>query len=320
MKKIMILALAFSVLFSAPSCKRRPLSDADYNVNVVFNIDQNILNGPEMTEPEMMRVAFFDHNNGNLVAQAYLSPQGGQVSVLPGRSYDVLAYNFGTQVTFIQNENNFGRISATTNQIADSFKSKLKSRGTRSPGDETEETIVYDPDHLFVGRLMNVDMPARSVESPEVTLTIDCQTVVQSWILCVNKIKGAQYVGSISAVITGLSQYHSLGPGNRSEEVASVFFDVRNLDRDGFLDARFNTFGRSPKRGERQILSLVITDVAGKGYIFNVDISDQFIDNPRQYILVNTDDIEIPEPEHKEGGGLAPSVDEWKDINTNINI
>ena len=168
MKKIMILALALTVLFSAPSCKRRPLSDADYNVNVVFNIDQNILNGPEMTEPEMMRVAFFDHNNGNLVAQAYLPPQGGQVSVLPGRSYDVLAYNFGTQVTFIQNENNFGRISATTNQIADSFKSKLKSRGTRSPGDETEEAIVYDPDHLFVGRLMNVDMPARSVESPEV--------------------------------------------------------------------------------------------------------------------------------------------------------
>lgn len=135
MKKIMILALALTVLFSAPSCKRRPLSDADYNVNVVFNIDQNILNGPEMTEPEMMRVAFFDHNNGNLVAQAYLPPQGGQVSVLPGRSYDVLAYNFGTQVTFIQNENTFGRISATTNQIADSFKSKLKSRGTRSPGD-----------------------------------------------------------------------------------------------------------------------------------------------------------------------------------------
>lgn len=189
MKKIMILALALTVLFSAPSCKRRPLSDADYNVNVVFNIDQDILNGPEMTEPEMMRVAFFDHNNGNLVAQAYLPPLGGQVSVLPGRSYDVLAYNFGTQVTFIQNENNFGHISATTNQIADSFKSKLKSRGTRSPGDETEETIVYDPDHLFVGRLMNVDMPARSVESPEVTLTIDCQTVVQSWILCVNKIK-----------------------------------------------------------------------------------------------------------------------------------
>ena len=44
MKKIMILALALTVLFSAPSCKRRPLSDADYNVNVVFNIDQNILN------------------------------------------------------------------------------------------------------------------------------------------------------------------------------------------------------------------------------------------------------------------------------------
>lgn len=58
MKKIMLLALALTVLFSAPSCKRRPLSDADYNVNVVFNIDQDILNGPEMTEPEMMSVLY----------------------------------------------------------------------------------------------------------------------------------------------------------------------------------------------------------------------------------------------------------------------
>lgn len=80
MKKIMILALALSVLFSAPSCKRRPLSDADYNVNVVFNIDQNILNGPEMTEPEMMRVAFFDHNNGNLVCPG-ISPSSGRPGV-----------------------------------------------------------------------------------------------------------------------------------------------------------------------------------------------------------------------------------------------
>lgn len=321
MKKAISLIIAAAVLLTLGACKRRPLSVADYSVNVVINIDKDIVNYRVPGDPELMRVAFFDHEDGHLMTQAFLPAQGGKVNVIPGRTYDVLVYNFDTEVTYIRDENSFLKILATTNTISDAFKSKLKSRGTKSPTkDDEDETIVYDPDHLFVGRLNTVDMPARSVDSPEITLTVDCETVVQSWILEVDKIKGAEYIGSISAVITGLSEYNRISTGLKSRDFASVFFDIQSIGKDGILTTKFNTFGENPDVSEPQILSLVITDTAGKGYIFNVDVSSQFPDNKEQIIRVKTDEIIIPEPEKQGGGGLAPSVDEWKDIVSEIII
>lgn len=341
MKRFVSMLIAALLLFSLGSCKRRPLTVADYSVNVVINIDKDIVNYRVSHDPELMRVAFFDHEDGHLMTQAFLPPEGGKVNVIPGRTYDVLVYNFDTEVTLIKDENSFSKIIATTNTISDAFKSKLKSRGTKSPTkntvssaddvkspddaksdtkDDDDETIVYDPDHLYVGRLNTVEMPARSVDSPEVTLTVDCETVVQTWILEVDKIKGAEYIGSISAVITGLSEFNKISTGLRSKDYASVFFDIQSIGKDGILTTKFNTFGENPEVTEPQILSLVITDTGGKGYIFNVDVSSQFPDNKEQIIRVKTDDIVIPEPEKKGGGGIAPSVDEWKDIVSEIII
>lgn len=320
MKRIVILIVAALVLLSLDSCKRRPLTTADYSVKVDIDIDRDIVNYQMPHDPQLMRVAFFDHETGRLVTQAFLPPAGGEVNVLPERTYDILVYNFDTEVTLIKDEDDWRKILATTNTISDAFKSKLKSRGTKSTTDEKEEEIVYDPDHLYVGRLNSVELPSRSVDSPEITLKVDCETVVQTWILEVDKIKGAQYIGSISAVITGLSEYNRIPTGQRSKEYASVFFDIQSIGQDGILRTKFNTFGENPEAGERQILSLVITDTSGKGYIFNVDVTDQFPGNKDQIIRVKTDEIDIPEPEKKGGGGLAPSVDEWKDIVSNITI
>lgn len=324
MKRTMQILIAAVMLLSLFSCHRRPLTTADYTVRLDINIDRDIVNYEMPRDPEIMRVAFYDHNTGQLFTQAFLPPTGGEVNIVPERTYDILVYNFDTEVTLIKDENDWTKILATTNTISDAFKSKLKSRGTKSPMTDADadkdEEIVYDPDHLFVGRLNEVNIPARSVDSPEITLRVDCKSVVQTWLLEVNNIKGAQYVASISAVITGLSQHHKISRDLRSKEFASVFFDIQRLDRGGILMTKFNTFGMNPEAGEKQILSLVITDTGGKSHIFNVDVSDQFPGNDRQYILVNTDEIDIPEPEKKEGGGLAPSVDEWKDIVSNITI
>lgn len=117
MKRTGILILMMLTVFAA-SCRRRPLLESDYTVNVVMNLDRDIVNYTVSKDPSVMRVAFFDHSDGHLVTQAYLPLSGGQVNVLPGRIYDVLAYNFDTQVTLVKEPDNFNRIFATTNSIS----------------------------------------------------------------------------------------------------------------------------------------------------------------------------------------------------------
>ena len=297
------------------SCQRRPLTTADYTVIVNIEIDKDIVNYEVTKDPSLMRCIFYDSNSGAFVTQAFLPATGGQVSLIPAREYDVLVYNFDTESTWLENENWYQRIYASTSLIPDSFRTKLRSRATK--GDE--EQIVYDPDHLYVGRLNDVFIPSRSVDAPAVVLDVKCKTVVESWILEVKTITGVENIGSMAGVITCLAGSNRIAFDERSADYVSVFFDNQVIDENGVLTAKFNTFGWTPEIEDPQVLSLVFTDIAGKGHVFNVDVSDQFPNNKEQIIRVELE-IDIPEPMTSGDGGFVPKVDEWDEINTDIII
>lgn len=309
---IMLLAL---LCISSSSCKRRPLTVADYMVIVNIEIEKDIVNYEVEKDPSLMRCIFYDSESGGFVTQAFLPPTGGQVSLIPGREYDVLVYNFDTESTWLEEENWFHKIYASTSLIPDSFRTKLRSRASKAD----EEQIVYDPDHLFVGRLNDVFIPARSVEAPPVVLDVLCETVVESWIIEVRTVTGKENIGSMAGVVTCLSESNRIGPNERSNQYVSVYFDNQEIDDNGLLTARFNTFGWHKGLTDPQILSLVFTDIAGNGHVFNIDVSNQFPGNEEQIIRINTE-IDIPEPMTGGDGGFVPKVDEWDEINTDIII
>lgn len=315
MRRIYLYIIAAFMLMASASCQRRPLTTADYMVILNIEIEKEIVNYEVTKDPSLMRCIFYDSESGAFVTQAFLPPTGGQVSLIPSRTYDVLVYNFDTESTWLEDENWFHKIYASTSLIPDSFRTKLRSRATK--GDE--EDIVYDPDHLFVGRLHDVFIPARSVDAPPVVLDVRCETVVESWILEVRTITGKENIGTIAAVVTGLAESNKIGPNQRSEEFVSVYFDNHVIDDNGLLTARFNTFGWNKDIVEPQILSLVFTDIAGKGHVFNIDVSHQFPGNKEQIIRVETE-IDIPEPMTSGDGGFVPKVEDWGVINTDIII
>ena len=315
MRRIYLYIIAAFILMTSASCQRRPLTTADYMVILNIEIEKEIVNYEVTKDPSLMRCIFYDSESGAFVTQAFLPPTGGQVSLIPSRTYDVLVYNFDTESTWLEDENWFHKIYASTSLIPDSFRTKLRSRATK--GDE--EDIVYDPDHLFVGRLHDVFIPARSVDAPPVVLDVRCETVVESWILEVRTITGKENIGTTAAVITGLAESNRIGPNERSEEFVSVYFDNQVIDDNGLLTARFNTFGWNKDITEPQILSLVFTDIAGKGHVYNIDISHQFPGNKEQIIRIETE-IDIPEPMTSGDGGFVPKVEDWGEINTDIII
>ena len=314
MKRYTLYVLMFLCTF-AVSCHRRPLTTADYTVILNIDFEREIVNYEMPKDPSLMRCIFYDSKSGAFVTQAFLPPTGGQVSLIPAREYDVLVYNFDTESTWLEDENWYHKIYASTSLIPDSFRTKLRSRASKGE----KEKIVYDPDHLFVGRLNDVFIPSRGVDAPPVILDVVCETVVESWILEAKTVTGVENIGSIAAVITSLAAKNTIGPNERSAEYVTVYFDNQVIDENGLLTARFNTFGWTPKINEAQVLSLVFTDIAGNGHVFNVDVSSQFPDNKEQIIRIETE-IDIPEPMTPGDGGFVPKVEEWDEINTDIII
>lgn len=297
-------------------CKRRPLSQVDNNVIVNIEIEKEIVNYTYEQDPAMMRVMFFDSEDGAFAAHAFLPAKGGRVSVIPGKTYHVLTYNFDTESAIVGNEYLWDGIHATTNEVSEQYKSRLRSRATKFD----DELIVYEPDHIFVGLAPNVYIPARSVDAPPVVIDLYARSIVETWLVYIDRIQGMEYVASVAGVISGMALSNTLSCDMLSETQASVFFESMHYEAGGKVDIKFNTFGDNPAFS--QTLSLVVTDIGGTAHIFNFDVSDQFIDNPEQIIYINTDKIVIEEPESVDdsSGGLAPDVDEWQDIEIDIEI
>ena len=313
MRRIALYSLMLICILA--SCTRRPLTTGDYTVIVNIELEKDIINYEVRQDPSLMRCVFYDHETGAFVTQAFLPATGGYVSLTPSRTYDILVYNFDTESTWIEQENWFHSIYASTSLIPDSFKTKLKTRGSK----DGEEQIVYDPDHLFVGRLENVFIPSRAAEAPAYVINIKAETVVQTWIVEVRYVTGRENIGTMAGVVTALAEYNKIAYNQKSLEYVSVYFDNQQIDDNNLLTAKFNTFGANPDNGQRQILSLVFTDIAGKGHVFDVDVTDQIRNNKDQIIRINAE-IDIPKPITSGDGGFAPVVDDWDDINTEIVI
>ena len=316
MRRLYLILALVLITLTAGSCRRRPLVEIDNNVLLNITIGTDIVNYEVQTPPEMMRAIFFDSKTGDFVSHSFLPHHGGYVHLMPGREYDILVYNFDTEATIIDGDYNLNYILAYTNLVPENIKSRLKGRA----GKGEDEMIVYEPDHLFVGKLEDVYIPMRGYGMPAFEIDIHAETIVQTCIGELDTVRGAEHVPAVSSVISGLADHNLIGRGEQSYDEATVFFEAASLTKDGHFYAKFNTFGRNALAGRKQVLSLVLTDTGGKSFCFNMDISEKFNDNPLQYILIKTDDIVIDKPEQTGGGGLAPSVDEWGEINTEIVI
>ena len=98
----------------------------------------------------------------------------------------------------------------------------------------------------------------------------------------------------------------------------ALYFDAVSAQRNStIMTSRFETFGREHTSGDAALLSILFTDVQGHPYMYNFDVSDQMVNNPRQHIVISGD-IDIPKPEI--GGGFKPTVDDWKELEYDIDI
>jgi hypothetical protein len=127
-----------------------------------------------------------------------------------------------------------------------------------------------------------------------------------------------EWVGSVVMMLSGQVSSNLIATNTRSTDPVAIYFDAISAQRRStFILSRFETFGREKTSGDAAVLSILFTDVAGHPYMYNFDVSDQMEDNPQQHIVINGD-IDIPKPE--VGGGFAPTVDDWKEFEYDVDI
>lgn len=325
MRRWIIVAMVMAM--AAVSCQRRQFADWTTGVNLKLDIHTEIVNSGTVPMPEIMRVDLFDPSTGDLKHTDYVGPQGGYIYPPPG-TYNMIIYNFGTEATIVRNERHYNKVEAYTNevsaflksQIAEFLKSRAKAKASRerTKVEDDEERIVYEPDHLFVGRVESLEIPAilEEDEDREITIEVDAKSVVETWKVSLPNIEGLQWVRDAVAIMSGQVGSYFIGTDSDSDEVVSIYFELKKNEAEGTLVGQFNTFGKHPREKSELSFDINITDTAGESHHFHFDVDDHFEDNPDFHIVVE-EEIVIEEPK-VEGGGFAPKVEDWENVNTDI--
>lgn len=310
-----ILLVVVAALISV-ACQRRPMEDMYLKVYLDLTIEEEIVNY-DYVDPGLMRVAFFDAETGEYLSHDFVSSKGGYIFA-PYGDVDMVVYNIEAGETRVRNYYVWSDVEAYTNEISEQQRSPftryLQSRVETRP---SYDNIRVTPGHLFVASERNIHIPQHITEDVFIIKTT-ARTIVESWTVEINGITGMEWVGSVAMILSGQVGSNFLATNTRSTDPVAIYFDVISAQRrSAFISSHFETFGREKRSGDVALLSILFTDIAGHPYMYNFDVSDQMENNPRQHIVINGD-IGIPKPE--VGGGFAPTVDDWKEFEYDIDI
>ena len=322
MKKMALLTVLL-VLFA--SCRYKDLCydhnhQLDYNLSLQLDLKLELDVELEVSEeahtkievPTYMKVCFYDTLTGALKHTAFVGPYGGLIHVAPG-TYDMVVYSFDTEWTRIRGEHLKDSLEAFTSDITATKSSQLSHFAMPKRAGQTDP-VIYTPDHLLVAR-KTVEVPPFTLEQQVITVTTSAATLVETYGFEVTNITGIEYISSVEAFVTNQARSTFFGRGEKSTEPAIISFTLEVDRKKGILKTTFNTFGKLP--GESQsYLHILLTDSEGNVITVTEDITEQF-DNPTHEIVID-EPIDIPAPEG--GGGIAPTVEEWENINQDVPI
>ncbi len=316
-----IILLAFLALFM--SCERMPLYDMEksmyldlkLNLKLDIDLDEELTAGVDIKPdsvikmPEHNKVLFYSAENNVLKHTEFVDSTGGDIFTPPGL-YKMLVYSFGTEYTQIRGEGNMETIEAYTSDITDT-KTRLLRTITRQDAKETQDVIIYAPDHLLVAR-EEVVIPEFSEDT--IVISAEASTVVETYSFAVTNIKGCENVASCEAFVTNQARSRFLGRGEASNEPATICFPVGVNHAKNVFYTTFNTFGKLPGES-RAYLHIVIVDTGGKEHYVSEDITEQFGNGDHRIVIDK--EIDIPEPE-SQSSGIAPTVEEWDEEITDV--
>lgn len=303
------------------------------------------LQHPDYANPEILRLGLFNVSTGELVSDRYLRNKGkdargnyfdGYVTIAPG-IYNLVVYNFGTESTVVGQEYNCYKMRAYTNEISASIKSTLKSR-TKTDVTKLGEVIRYDADPLYVASAEQLEIPYHkkldTLRNGNGEPWFTAQSLVKCYYLQIGVI-GAQYIASSACLLTGMaSSTHTLEPDFEKSDETTLYFEMkRGVWPEGYrtghsefhcIYTTFGTFGCLPDANKSLMVSMEFITTYGAQIDTTFNLSTEFltadaIDN--QWILPDFE-IKIPAPPNagQSDGGIAPLVDDWNVIDSDLDV
>lgn len=266
----LVLLLALPVLLTA--CSFRDILD-DYPVSGIKI--SFIWEGVDEL-PEGMRIIFYPKSEEGRMVDDYLSVEGGEVKVPPGR-YDLVIYNYNTECVVVEGTGSYETIKARTVPYSDM---------------NATEDMVWGPDPFYV-----VNMKDIRIEKSDEVLAMEFKPkpVVRHYTFEI-KVKGLKNVASIVCNVSGMDDSYCISSGACTSGVAPIY--VEAVRGDDVIRGSFSAFSDAEAESTRAAAGVMMRLLLIK------------VDNTVQEAKVDiTEAVGLPSPPDGGGGGGGPATE-----------
>ena len=299
------------------SCKRIELHTATSSVYLEIQTDRtapinvhgsiDILNDPALYEKtfgpsiDVYRVCLFDRLTHRMVVEEFVPKDGGFLNV-PTGTYDMIMYNSGSEVTYVQQGASRATAYATTANV---------SRNT--------EHLMAEPEHIFVACIDGLEVQRYAESDGLHVINITTSKILDTYTLEMNRIENMERIMNAEVRITGQLTKKYLWTRTSPDESASLSVKPVIDRENGRIYAVFNTFGRNTYHHTGKVNAvLIVTDNKERMHQWKIDVTDQMYGPDSTNEIIIEDRITIPDTD--DGGGFTPEVNDWDEDVTYVPI
>lgn len=269
-------------------------------------------------DPDGMCV-FFYNPDGTLVKRVdFNNIQGGQIT-LPVGVYRAVCYNNDTERVYFGYTDSYP-LHSIFSPVADIFSPLgLTSKAGSVPRADSEERVVSCPDMIWGCSAQDIVVPEGDENR---VIVLYPRPLVRHYTLTVRNCEGLKYAGQMCGSLYGMSPGIWMATETCFEDNATIPYECYKKD-DTTIEAKFLTFGQNEAvcNPHRVVLYIWMSDGKIRCYGLDsdkFDLTDQVHNAPDPYdVYLEIDGLDLPTP-ITNGSGIAPSVDDWVEVEGDI--
>lgn len=244
---------------------------------------------------------------------------GGQIELKPGR-YIAVTYNNDTEAV------QFGGLNAYNTQfgytrtghiLEPMYGNGLSTDGGN--GNFCDEEVVITPDQLW--GCTDMDVVVTGTENQTITLYPHDMLCLYSYE--VRNVDNLDKVAKISGALSGMSPALYIAGESLHDDHVTLPVEAWK-DGESTVRGQFFTFGHHEELQDPHRMAFYVEMLDGSKYSFtsaaNLDVTDQVHSAPdRRRVHIIIDGLNIPTP-IEGGSGLAPDLDDWDDVQQDVEL
>lgn len=245
--------------------------------------------------------------------------KGGEIELKPGR-YMVLTYNNDTEVVQFGGTQSFDSHFCYTRagHILEPLYGNALSTANGN-GNFIDENVTITPDELWGCSDTSIEVTGTENQ----TITLYPHDLLCLYSYEVRNVANLDNVAKISGALSGMAPALYIADEYLHDEPVTLPVEGWK-DGESTVRGQFYTFGHHPELQDPHRMAFYVEMTDGSKYSFttgkSLDVTDQVHSAPnRRRVHLIIDGLDIPTP-IEGGSGLAPDVEDWDDVEQDIEL